>query len=311
MKTQPYDLIGDIHGQHDKLITLLSRLGYQPNGDGFRHTEGRKVIFLGDYIDRGPKVRETLHTVRSMVEAGDALAIMGNHEYNAVLYHAPDGQGGWLRPRRQDRDGGLRVTLEQFAGLDEEWAGWLEWMRQLPMFLDLGDLRAVHACWDAKRIEHLMGQSLADDEFLHSSAEKGTQLCGAVDHVLKGPEMDMPEGYFFCDKEGCMQSTVRVRWWDIPETARVAHLALPVPFDDPGEAESGQLRRLPNYGHEEPPVFFGHYWMPADQDKAPLRHNIACLDFSAAREGPMVAYRWNGEQTLSARSFVTAASSKA
>jgi hypothetical protein len=310
MKTQPYDLIGDIHGQHDKLTTLLTKLGYQPNGEGFRHSEGRKVIFLGDYIDRGPKVREALITVRSMVEAGDALAIMGNHEYNAVLYHTPDGQGGWLRPRRLDRDSGLRVTLDQFAGRDEEWAEWLEWMRRLPMFLDLGGLRAVHACWDAKRIEHLMGESLADDEFLHASAERGTRLSNAVDHVLKGPEMDMPEGYFLYDKEGFMRSTVRVRWWDIPETARVAHLALPVPFNDPGEAEPGQLHQMPNYGHEEPPVFFGHYWMPADQEKAPLRHNIACLDFSAAREGPMVAYRWNGERSLTSANFVTTTSSK-
>lgn len=55
MKHQFYDLIGDIHGQHDKLTTLLRRLGYQSVGDGFRHPEGRRVIFLGDYIDRGPK----------------------------------------------------------------------------------------------------------------------------------------------------------------------------------------------------------------------------------------------------------------
>jgi hypothetical protein len=304
MKTQHYDLIGDIHGQHDKLTALLDALSYRQQGESFRHPEGRKVIFLGDYIDRGPKVREVLHTVRAMVEAGDALAIMGNHEYNAVLYHTPDGQGDWLRPRRLDRDSGLRVTLAQFAGHEEEWVEWLQWMRHLPMFLDLGDLRVVHACWDAKGIEHLAGKSLADDEFLHTSAKRGTQLGNAVDHVLKGPEMDMPEGYFFYDKEGFMRSSVRVRWWDIPEVAMVTQLALPLPFDNPGEAESTQLRQLPNYGPEEPPVFFGHYWMPADQKKAPMRHNIACLDFSAAHEGPMMAYRWNGEQKLTADSFV-------
>lgn len=306
MKHKNYDLIGDIHGHHDKLTALLKKLGYLPNGESFHHPEGRKVIFLGDYIDRGPKVRQVLRTVRAMVDAGDALAIMGNHEYNAVLYHTPDDKGGWLRPRRLDRDSGLRVTLGQFAGLDDEWADWLEWMKSLPMFLDMGGLRAVHACWDAQSMQQLKGKCLTDDEFLHASAKRGTRLCGAVDHVLKGPEMDMPDGCLYHDKEGIARRSVRVRWWDIPKAARVSHLAMPIPFDEPGEAEVGQLRQMPNYGPEEPPVFFGHYWLPADQEKAPLRHNIACLDFSAAREGPMVAYRWNGERELTPLNFVTA-----
>jgi hypothetical protein len=306
MKHKNYDLIGDIHGHHDKLTALLTKLGYRPHGESFHHPEGRKVIFLGDYIDRGPKVRQVLHTVRAMVDAGDALAIMGNHEYNAVLYHTPDDKGGWLRPRRLDRDSGLRVSLGQFAGLDDEWADWLEWMKSLPMFLDMGGLRAVHACWDAQSMQQLKGKCLTDDEFLHASAKRGTRLCGAVDHVLKGPEMDMPDGCLYHDKEGIARRSVRVRWWDIPEAARVSHLAMPTPFDEAGEAEVGQLRQMPNYGPEEPPVFFGHYWLPADQEKAPLRHNIACLDFSAAREGPMVAYRWNGERELTPLNFVTA-----
>lgn len=303
MKHQFYDLIGDIHGQHDKLTTLLRRLGYQSVGDGFRHPEGRRVIFLGDYIDRGPKVREVLITVRAMMENGDALAIMGNHEYNAVCYHTPDGKGDWLRPRRLDRDSGLRTTTAQFVGREDEWVEWLEWMRRLPMYLDLGELRAVHACWDARRIAWLEDKSLVDDEFLHASAQRGTPHHRAVDNVLKGPEMAMPEGFCYHDKEGITRTVVRVRWWDIPDQARVSHLAMPTPFDVPGEAAPHELRRVPRYHPDAPPVFFGHYWMPASREKSPLRHNLACLDFSAAREGPLVAYRWNGERVLSADNF--------
>ncbi len=305
-ETQPYDIIGDIHGQYDKLIPLIERLGYCAKGTGFSHPDGRKVIFLGDYIDRGPKVREVLLTVRTMVDDGDALAIMGNHEYNAVCYHTPDEKGGWLRPRRLDRDSGLRVTLAQFADHEEEWKEWLQWMRHLPMFLDLGGLRAVHACWDAKGIAKIRDKSLADDAFLHTSAKRRTSEHRAVNHVLKGPEMAMPPGYAYDDKEGVVRHEVRVRWWDVPQSTRVSMLALPVPFDVPGDASPYHLRRVPDYGVDEPPVFFGHYWMPATFDKAPLRHNIACLDFSAAREGPLVAYRWNGERQLQAAHFVTA-----
>ena len=51
------------------------------------------MVFLGDYVDRGPEVALTLETVRSMIDADNALAIMGNHEFNAVCFHTPDGKG--------------------------------------------------------------------------------------------------------------------------------------------------------------------------------------------------------------------------
>ncbi len=311
MKMQGYDLIGDIHGQQAKLVRLLGTLGYEQLGDHldatWRHPGGRKVIFLGDYIDRGPTIRETLHTVRAMVEAGDALAIMGNHEYNAILYHTPDGNGGWLRERRLDRDSGLRVSLQQFAGREDEWLKWLEWMKRLPMFLDLGGLRAVHACWDAPRIKRLQGQSIEDPEFLVRSATKMTPEHRAVENVLKGPELAMPDGCVFHDKEGIPRTRVRVRWWDLPAAARVSHLAMPDPFDVPGDAARHELRRIPNYGADEPPVFFGHYWLPPARPRKPLAPNAACLDYSAAfGNNPMTAYRWDGENELSEAKFVTA-----
>ena len=78
-----YDLIGDIHGHADELVRLLELLGYEKNQGTYRHTE-RKVIFLGDFIDRGPEIRQVLETVRPMVEAGHALAVMSNHELNAL-----------------------------------------------------------------------------------------------------------------------------------------------------------------------------------------------------------------------------------
>lgn len=305
MKPQPYDLIGDIHGQHGKLLALLRHLGYAEHSGTFRHPEGRKVIFLGDYIDRGPAIRETLHTVRGMVEAGDALAIMGNHEYNAICAETPDGKGDFLRPEKKNK-GGQLVTKQQFAGRDAEWEEWKLWMKRLPMFLDLGGLRAVHACWDAPRIARLEGKSIENDAFLIASATRKTPEFRAVENVLKGPELAMPAGHCFTDKEGITRHTVRVRWWNIPAAAQVSHLAMPEPFNVPGDAAAHDLRRIPAYGADEPPVFFGHYWMPPHLDRVPLAANIACLDYSAAfGDNPLTAYRWDGEQVLSAEKFVT------
>ena len=306
MKPQSFDIIGDIHGHHGKLIALFSVLGYKPCGNTFRHPDGRKAIFLGDYIDRGPAVRETLHTVRGMVEAGDAYAIMGNHEYNAICAETPDGNGDFLRSGKKNR-GGQMITKQQFAGLEDEWEEWKEWMKKLPMYLDLGGLRAVHACWDEKRIASIQGRSILDPEFLRLSANCETPEFRAVDNLLKGPELLMPDGHFFTDKEGIERKSIRVRWWSIPSAAKVSHLAMPEPFDVPGDAIPYDLRRIPCYRESEPPVFVGHYWLPADRERAPLAPNIACLDFSAAfGDNPLVAYRWDGEQVLSADKFVSA-----
>lgn len=322
MKNQAYDLIGDIHGQYNKLTSLLTKLGYQPaslrkkkHGESFqvpqtwKHPEGRRVIFLGDYIDRGPKVREVLLTVHGMVAAGDALAIMGNHEYNAVCYYTSDGNGGFLRPhtdRNKHQTSATRSVFEKTELGWSEWPDWLEWMKRLPMFLDLGGLRCVHACWDTQGIESLKGRSLTDSAFLHASATKMSPEHRAIENVLKGPEIPARDGNLFRDKEGTYRDTIRTRWWDIRDGLTISDLVMPPgSMADSMKVDSWLLRRLPNYGPEEPPVFFGHYWLPADAPKAPLAPNIVCLDFSGGLDGPLVAYRWNGERHLQAANFVT------
>jgi hypothetical protein len=92
-----YDLIGDIHGCCQTLEALLRKLGYTQTRGVYAHPE-RTVVFLGDFIDRGPFQREVIALVRPMVETGAAQAVMGNHEFNAIAWHAPDGvSGGYLR----------------------------------------------------------------------------------------------------------------------------------------------------------------------------------------------------------------------
>ncbi|MCB1211082.1 MAG: serine/threonine protein phosphatase, partial [Verrucomicrobiales bacterium] len=84
MKTQGYDLIGDIHGQHGKLVGLLEAMGYQQRGSGLRaswqHPEGRKVIFLGDYIDRGPDSCAVVDRLVAFSKQWPCTFLLGNHE---------------------------------------------------------------------------------------------------------------------------------------------------------------------------------------------------------------------------------------
>ncbi len=83
-----YDFIGDIHGYAGLLEQILFKLGYQTEGESYVvHEEDCKVVFLGDYIDRGPQNRRVIEIARSMTEKGRAIALMGNHEFNAICYH--------------------------------------------------------------------------------------------------------------------------------------------------------------------------------------------------------------------------------
>jgi len=297
-------LIGDIHGYADDLTKLLKRLGYRKKDGCYRHP-GRKVIFLGDFIDRGPRILETLEIARTMVDAGKALAVMGNHEYNAICYHTSDGAGWHLREHNPKNNHQHAATLEAFRGKDDLWLEYLTWFKSLPLFLELPGLRVVHACWDDSQIKVLNGQNRLTDELLFKSAMRETKEFHALDVLLKGKEILLPQGCFFDDKEGFTRPKIRVRWWmdganrtyrDVvfPDSDTVPRLPIP----------SEVAVSLKEYSLNAPPVFMGHYWLPPAPPEL-VASNIACLDYSVAKGGFLTAYRWDGERTLNPAQFVT------
>lgn len=165
-----YDLIGDIHGHADELEALLKKLGYVHKYGCYRHSE-RKAVFVGDLIDRGPGIQKTLHMVRAMVEQDAALAVMGNHEFNALAYHTPDpdSSGEYLRPQNKHNNKQHKETLEQVDDIDSM----LQFFWSLPVWLDLLELRVVHACWDHASVQHL--DSMLDEQRLDQTSLLGSQ----------------------------------------------------------------------------------------------------------------------------------------
>ncbi len=296
-----YDLIGDIHGHAEELEQMLIKLGYTKTDGVYKHAN-RQVIFLGDFIDRGPQIKEVLELVRPMVEKGFAKSVMGNHELNALAFHTadPQKQGEFLRPHS---DKNIHQHSETLRQLDEKTLrSHIQWFRTLPLFLDLGELRVVHACWGKAEIAKITG--LVDDQFLASACKQGGELFDAVETVLKGKEAELPEGNQFKDKDGHPRTKTRLRWYQDPSGQTYGSYALathPIDCDIPLSEEV--VNAASPYEMKEPPVFIGHYWLSGDRPKL-LADNVACLDWSVARGGFLCTYRWDGEQKLSTDKFV-------
>lgn len=291
------DLIGDIHGHADKLKELLLKLGYAKSNGAYSHPD-RKVLFVGDYIDRGPKIRETLQIVRAMVESKNAIALMGNHEYNALCFHIHHPAGGHLRPHLIKNIDQHYQTLKAFHGKQNELDDYLEWFKSLSIFYEDDQLRAVHACWNDDNIAFLKsisGASLTDKQ-IYESTIKGTAMYRAFDQTLKGIEIKMPAGMYWEDHENNIRSEIRTRWWENP--AKMSYRSISVEQIDQLPDSLVDPYSLPTmeYYNSTKPVFFGHYWLNGTPQL--LKNNVCCVDYSIAKGGKLVAYRLNGEKIL-------------
>ncbi len=314
MRGKLYDIIPDIHGQADKLWVRLNSLGYSQTKGAWRHSDpNRTCVFLGDFIDRGLKNGQVIDTVRRMMDAGTAYAVMGNHELNAIQYHTTD--PGLLYGNRELCDG-LRTRspknthqhqtfLDEFPLGSHEANEIISWMRTLPLFLEFEDFRAVHACWDEERISQLKVVAkdgvLSQDQFVEA-ADRKSALFDLVETTTKGPEHPLPAGFGFHDKDGVWRDCIRLRWWaqNCQSWAEIS-ASVPNPSELPEEmVPEDVLRRT--YPSAAKPVFFGHYWLTG---KPVLQaRNALCLDYSAGKDGPLVSYLMEpGQQTLSIHSL--------
>jgi hypothetical protein len=297
-----FDLIGDIHGYADDLERLLLSLGYERRGGSFAHPAGRRLIFLGDYIDRGPDIRRVLRIVRGLVEDGIALAIAGNHEVNALCYDQRDEEGGFLKARTERNQKTHQATLDQIAKpFPREWEDWLAWFRDLPLFLDLGDLRAVHASWDPAVIASFSGIDVLSEKNLRRFGKDKSPGKELLSQLINGPEAELPDGRKHRCADGAFRSAFRIRWWKKVEGQTCADLIFPRGSGIP-QLVPAYTPEVFDYDQDQPPVFFGHYAI-IEKQPALQAANVACLDYGIGKGGFLAAYRWNGEQTLDEENF--------
>lgn len=309
---QKYDFIGDIHGYADELKALLEKLGYKPIDGVYCHPT-RKAFFTGDFIDRGPKIRETLQIVKAMIDNGQALAIMGNHEYNAVCYNISTGAGKFLRKHDKKNKGQCAATLAQFENHQDEYEDYLQWFKTLSLYYDADDFRAVHACWDAGHIAAIDEKLKSNvyrqngaltDEFFKLASDKTNNFHGVIEDTLKGKECRLPEDRFILDKEGNKRHNIRIKWWLKPVSRKWLDWSFHPYPELPGGLLDNALIKSDSYyyGEDKKPVFFGHYWCKGQPEL--YRGNICCVDYSVAKGKKLAAYRFNGEKQLNNDNFI-------
>ena len=247
-----------------------------------------------------------------MVDAGSAQIVMGNHEFNAIAYGTPhpDGSGRFLRPHSDKNANQHRAFLDQVHA--DTRGEMLDWFMTFPLWLDLGGIRVIHACWhepSMRIVEEALGENRfsSRDQFVRATT-KGDSLYEAIEVLLKGPEIDLAKHGQppYHDKDGHARRKARVAWWR-HEATTLRDLSVMdgnfmtadgEPYPVLPEIEvAARERSFSDRG--DAPVFYGHYW----RSGLP-RHGIdftartACVDFSAIKTGALVAYRWDGESEV-------------
>ncbi len=314
-----YDIIGDIHGCADPLESLLDAMGYRHTDGAFRH-QTRQAVFVGDLVDRGPQQLRALETVKAMVDAGSAQITMGNHEFNAICYGIPHADGEHLRRHSDKNAHQHRAFLEQLTAEQQRY--YLDWFRSIPLWLDLGGVRVVHACWhepSMKVVEQELGSNMfSSDEQFAAASTKSHPLYEAIETLIKGPELSLTDHgqLSYLDKDGHTRDHARLRWWSTGSTLR--ELAeMTSTFTRPDGSPYPELPSLAiaNDDHVyrgDVPVVYGHYWRTGTP-----RHGLdwtertACVDFSAVKGGALTAYRWSGESTVQLENYLQVGAGRA
>lgn len=182
----PLDIVGAIHGELDALLELLDNLGYSySNG----HPQKRRLVFVGDFCDRGPNSPAVLNLVQELVQAGHATAVLGNHEINLMRGEAKDGSGWFFDTRlEQDRDKYepfYRPTTQQRHEI-------LAFLTTLPIGLERPDLRVIHATWQDAEIEQArripLGRVVEQYEHLEKVTQRKARESALEERMAKEQE---------------------------------------------------------------------------------------------------------------------------
>jgi hypothetical protein len=216
------DVIGDVHGEISALETLLHRLGY---GESGHHSQGRRLVFVGDLTDRGPDSHAVLDLVRGLVGRGRAQCVLGNHEFN-ILADRPKPENSWFLSDAPPLLWAARSVAQKEADPMARQAI-LDFFAQLPLALEREDLRVVHACWDEEMIDVVRAETEVlpvyrqyRDRIAASAVRAGLDAVDSdlahqngnpVKLLTSGPETRTQVPW---ELNGKLRLEIRVPWWE-------------------------------------------------------------------------------------------------
>lgn len=149
LPNNPLDIVGDIHGEINALKNLLTVLGYDENGTT---AHDRKLVFVGDFCDRGPDSPAVIKLVQKLVSSGNAFAILGNHEINLLASDAKDGSG-WFFDVRYASDLPYYAPFQRVKPTEKKHI--TDFLNRLPIAFERDDIRIVHASWVSEKIDQI------------------------------------------------------------------------------------------------------------------------------------------------------------
>lgn len=285
----PLDIVGDIHGELHALQDLLRHLGYDDSG---RHPQARTLVFVGDFVDRGPNSPGVVDLVQRLVEGGNACAIAGNHEIN-LLRHDPKDGAGWFFDERLHSD---LHKYSRFARATNtlQRARIETFLNSLPLGLERDDLRVIHAAWHAPDIDKARAMALgsaraeydrweqqaAQAAFELRIAERMTEEKNLWPHSLEDGERRPPFLQAHCDNElnKALINPLKVLTCGLErQTAE--------PFFAGNKWRF--VERMPWWNHyaDATPVVIGHYW----------RSTLADNSTHEGLFSKLAPYAWHGQ----------------
>jgi hypothetical protein len=316
----PIDIVGDVHGELDALMSLLAAAGYDEEG---LHPDGRALVFVGDLVDRGPDSPGVVGLVRKLIQAGRAQAILGNHELNLLRGERKQGND-WFWGEGTHHDAKFAPFVSAHPDEREDM---LTFFGSLPLMLSRSDLRVTHAAWHSPSVARLevVGDSDGFDSlFQRLDAEADSTLIAggwterekaeksAWRHHFGDPTVSMP----MLDAVGHMDE-----WRQMLNPIRVLTSGLErkthKPFFASGQWRFAERVRWWDEYAEETPVVVGHYWrqfLPLDRaalgkgdpdlfdDIAPAawlgpRGKVFCIDYSVGGRYQERRHGHPGERT--------------
>ncbi len=297
----PVDIVGDVHGEFAGLQSLLDLLGYDADGN---HPEGRRLVFVGDLVDRGPDSVSVLRTVMRLVRSGNAQAVLGNHELNLLRDDEKPDNLWFTAPEKTGKHPARNITPEFRAEVEA-------FLNSLPLVLERDDLRVVHACWNGNAVADLLASDTVSErpvagvydayekamvdklrkdgwmercrdeyrkyadrivdpdwepEFLEAKAtvDSSGQMGNPVAILTSGEEGITDEPFW---AGGKWRMVDRIKWWERYTDD------VPVVFGHYWRRVGEASKAIPEFG---PDLFAGiepHHWM------GPCK-NVYCVDFS-------------------------------